>query len=95
MPDEASDLEAIQEAQRLLATIPEYDWLTQSTQPWFTVAEVAPHMSVSKETVRGWCEAGQIKHATLYQQQVGWRMPRSGLALFFAERVRERQQSAG
>ena len=90
-PDE-TDLEAIAEAQRLLASIPEYHWLTQSDQAWFTVAEVAPNMAVSKETVRGWCEAGQIKHATLYQQQVGWRMPRSGLLLFFAERVRERQQ---
>lgn len=95
MPDDTGEIAEVQAAQLELATIPEYDWLTQSDEPWFTVAQVAPHMGVSKETVRGWCENGHIKHATLYQQQVGWRMPRSGLLLFFARRVREGQQSAG
>ncbi len=95
MPDETVENEEIQAAQQALVAIPEYDWLTRSSQPWFTVAEVAPQMGVSKETVRGWCESGQIKHATLYQQQVGWRMPRSGLLVFFAQRVRDSQQNAG
>lgn len=93
MPDENS--EEVQESQQTLEAIPEYDWLTRSEQQWFTVSEVAPHMAVSKETVRDWCETGQIKHATLYKQQVGWRMPRSGLMLFFAKRVREREQHVG
>ncbi len=103
MPDERDDAaenEEVQEAQRTLAAIPEYDWLTRSTQPWFSVSEIAPQMGVSKEAVRGWCERGEIQHATLYTQQVGWRMPRSGLLMFFAARVRageqrDGQQSAG
>lgn len=84
MPDDSNEVRA---AERVLHAIPEYDWLSRSGQQWYTVSEVAPQMAVSKEMVRAWCERGQIVGAVLYGQQIGWRMPRSGLLLFFAEIV--------
>lgn len=77
-----------------LNAIPEYDWLTKSAQSWWTVAEVSLHTGVSHETVRSRCESGEIPGAIQYDRPVGWRMPRSGLLAFYAERYR-RQGRAG
>lgn len=86
MPDgENAD---VQEAERWLGAIPEYDWLTTSGQQWHTAAEVSEHIAVAKDAIRRWCERGQIAGAVLYGQQIGWRMPRSGLLLHFARMAR-------
>lgn len=82
------EADAVREAERILQATPEYDWLARSGQQWYTVAEVATAVAVSKALVRAWCERGQIAGAVLYGQQIGWRLPRSGLLLFFAEIVR-------
>lgn len=82
------ETDEVREAERILQTTPEYDWLARSGQQWYTVAEVATAMAVSKNMVRSWCERGQIAGAVIYGQQIGWRLPRSGLLLFFAEIVR-------
>lgn len=87
-PDDGISGEELREAEQTLGGIPEYAWLTQSGTQWYTVAEVAEAMNVGKDVVRRWCERGQIANAVMYGQQIGWRMPRSGLLLFFAEIVR-------
>ena len=80
MPDEAT----IEGALRFLSGIPEYRWLTDSEQQWWTVTQVAGHMGLSDDAVRAAAKRGDIPGAVLYAQQVGWRLPRSGLAVYFA-----------
>lgn len=81
----AADDETIEAALRLLAGVPEYAWLTAETAAqWFTAAQVAEKMGVSDDAVRHAASRGEIPGAVLYKQQVGWRLPRSGLALYFA-----------
>lgn len=88
MPDE-------REALAMLREIPEYDWLTGSDAPWWTVEQVASHTGVSEETVRSRAKGGEIPGAIQYDRPVGWRLPRSGLLAFYSERYRRQQQSAG
>lgn len=87
MPDQSENAE-VRAAEQQLQAIPEYDWIARSGQQWFTVSEVATAMAVGKEAVRGWCERGLIAGAVMYGQQIGWRMPRSGLLLYLADLVR-------
>lgn len=75
---------SVERAAEVLSGIPEYAWLVESDQPWWKAAEVAKHAGVTADVVRSWCDSGKIQGAMLYAQQVGWRMPRSGLLLFFA-----------
>ena len=92
MPDEAT----IEAALRLLSEIPEYHWLTATTgRQWWSVSEVAAYMGVTDDTVRAWAKRGDIPGAVLYQQQVGWRLPRSGLAVYFATLQRRQHGQAG
>lgn len=85
MPDEG-------EALAILSAIPEYDWLTKSDTPWWTVEQVAAHSGVSKDVVRSRAESGEIPGAILYERPVGWRLPRSGLLAFYSERYRRQRQ---
>ena len=80
--------EELRAAEQTLRAIPEYAWLADSGQQWYTVAEVAEAVSIGKDVIRRWCERGLIANAVMYGQQIGWRLPRSGLLLFFAEIVR-------
>jgi hypothetical protein len=75
------ELQAIVER---LAKWPEYDWLTQSGESWFKVSDVAEGLGFSRETVRAMCERGAIPGAVFYGQQLGWRMPQSGLLEYLA-----------
>lgn len=86
--NDAQEAQDVREATQALAPFPEYDWLTKSGTQWYTVAEVADQLAISKEAVRGWCERGLIVPANLYGQQIGWRLSRSGLLVFFARIVR-------
>lgn len=94
MPDHPDDgtqginSEELRAAEQTLRAIPEYAWLAESGQQWYTVAEVAEAMSIGKDVIRRWCERGLIANAVMYGQQIGWRLPRSGLLLFFATIVR-------
>lgn len=72
----------IDTAERKLAGIPEYSWLTASRNEWWTVSEIAEHLRVGNKTVLAWC-AG-IAGATKLSQQAGWRIPRSGLLVYLA-----------
>lgn len=94
MPDgiDRAELEA---AERLLRETPEYAWITESGQQWYTVSEVVEATTVAATTVRAWCDRGQIAGAVFYGQQIGWRMPRSGLLLFFASLARGGRRGHG
>ncbi len=72
-------------AEPILARLPEYAWLTSSSKPWWTVAEVAENLVIGASAVRNWCEQGLIPGAVLHSRQLGWRMPRSGLMQYLAE----------
>ena len=71
-------------AEQLLAAIPEYAWLVQSGKQWWTVAEVSEALGIGLGAVRALAERGDIAGAVLYGQQIGWRLPRSGLVLYLA-----------
>lgn len=88
MPDEAT----IEAAFRLLSGMLEYRWLTGTDHQWFTVADVSAHMGISDDAVRAAAKRGDIPGAVLYASQVGWRLPRSGLAVYFAGLYGRQQQ---
>jgi len=75
----------VDEAERVLAKLPEYSWLTGTQKSWWTVAEVAENLAIGASAVRNWCEQGLIPGAVLHSRQLGWRMPRSGLPQYLAE----------
>ena len=80
--------EEVQEAERIVMQILEYRWL-RDEKSWYSVIEVAEKLGIGRESVRKWCESGDIPGAMNFQpQQVGWRIPRSGLLLFLA-RIRK------
>jgi hypothetical protein len=91
MPEDTEMQAALNE----LRSIPEFGWIVSDVKPWYTVSEVAELAGVSRDVVRGWIEQHLIRGATLYSAQVGWRMPRSGLAIHFAESVRQSSAQAG
>lgn len=72
------------DAETTLSKIPEYNWLTKSSQQWWTVQQVAVGMGVGESVVRQRCTSGEIQGAYLASQQAGWRIPRSGLLVFLA-----------
>ncbi len=75
----------LQEAERILAQLPEYAWLTGSRKSWWTVSEVAEQLEIGESAVRSWCERGLIPGAVLHTRQLGWRIPKSGLIQYLAE----------
>ncbi|HEX9413779.1 MAG TPA: helix-turn-helix domain-containing protein [Ktedonobacterales bacterium] len=72
------------EAEAVLRQWPEYAWLTESGVQWYRVGDVADHLGMSRETMRAMCERGAIPGAVNYGQQLGWRIPRSGLLRYLA-----------
>lgn len=78
-------------AEQTLRTIPEYRWLVNSEQPFWSSGNVAEHLAVSPTTVRLWCESGGIVGAAFYGGRIGWRMPRSGLIIFLAGLIGQRR----
>jgi hypothetical protein len=76
--------EEFREAERLLSARLEYTWLIQSGKQWFNLSDVARGAGLSRDTVRGLCEAGSIPGAIYYNPDIGWRIPYSGLVEYFA-----------
>ena len=73
------------EALTILQGIREFDWLTKSDQLWYSITDVSHASGVGKDSVRKWCENGEFPDAMNYQPvQIGWRIPRSNLMVFFA-----------
>lgn len=87
--------EELERFEKSLSIRPEYNWLTQNPSPWRNMSEVATGMGVSRQTIKSWCERGQIPGAIDYGQDIGWRMPRSGLIEFIANLQRGASGQAG
>jgi hypothetical protein len=74
----------VEQAQAILARIPEYAWLTSGNEQWYSPGEVAAAMGINAATVRLWCDRGDVVGAINYGGRMGWKLPRSGLLLYFA-----------
>ena len=84
MPEPTMD--EVARAEEVLARIPELAPIVSDPRPFWKTGEVAALLGVTDHIVRGWCESGQIRGAIKYEQNVGWRIPRSGLLVFLASR---------
>ena len=73
----------VEDAERLLDTVPEYHWLTRNTQAWWSTREIAKGLGVSVNIVLGWCKSRQIPGAVEYPGR--WSIPRSALLIFLAK----------
>jgi len=74
------------EALAYLNQYPEFDWLTKADkQKWFKIDEVSGPLQIGDGFVRNACDRGDIDGAINYGPGLGWRMPRRGLLLFFAQ----------
>jgi len=82
------------ESERLLQARPEYAWLFTTRKEWYNVAESARGLGVSRTKVTEWCKEKVIPGVIYYGEDVGYRIPRSGLIVFLVERLGE-QQNAG
>lgn len=79
------DATEVAQAERALRAHPEYRWLWDSGLQWYRVSDIVKATDFTADTIEGWCKQGQIRHAAYFGQQIGWRIPRSGLILFFAQ----------
>ena len=75
-----------EEAETILRPLPEYHVFTENKKPWWTAQEVAEGLGIGTAIVRGWCENQDIVGAVKYPGPAGWRMPRSTLLPFLAQR---------
>jgi hypothetical protein len=83
----------MQEFERAVAARPEYAWVFAG-DGWFNVAEIARGLGVSRKIVTDWCRDSAFPGALYYGDNVGYRIPRSGLIEFLAKRL-SGQQNAG
>lgn len=83
----------VQEAEEILRGIPEYSWIVESDQSFWRTGDILQAMGISAGTIIQWCKDGLIDGATNFGGALGWRMPRSGLLLFFAARVKRHRTS--
>lgn len=65
----------------------EYVWLLDSDLVFFTIPEVARHARMDEYAIRLRCESGEIPGSVRHGGKTGWRIPRSGLILYFASRL--------
>jgi len=84
MPDDFRQRVAL--ALEVLQRNPDYDWLTRSSRPVFRASEVAEILSLDIKTVNSWCTDGLIEEAANFDR-AGWRLPRSSLLVFLAQRI--------
>ncbi len=74
------------QAEAILGTLPEYDIFTKDKKPWWTTDDVAKALGVGRQIVLDWCANQDIIGAVKYPGAAGWRMPRSQLLIFLAQR---------
>jgi excisionase family DNA binding protein len=61
---------------------------------WLTVQEIAAEIKVDEETVRRWIRRGQLPYLELGAGKAGYRIKRSDLNQFVAQRYRETGKAA-
>lgn len=87
--------EELAAAEAQLAQRPEFAWLFEPGHgPWYQAAEVARGAGVARDTARDWCKDGKIPGAIYYGEDIGWKIPQSGLVEFFTS-LQRRQHQAG
>lgn len=73
-------------AETYLKQFPEFNWLTNADPDhWFKVNEVADPLRIGESFVRNAADRGEIDGAINYGPGLGWRLPRRGLLIFFAQ----------
>jgi hypothetical protein len=73
-----------EQAGQLLDALPEYHWLTRSSQAWWSAAEIAKGMAIHGSIVTAWLKNKEIPGAIEYPGK--WAVPRSALLVFLAKR---------
>ncbi len=68
--------------------------MTDEHDPWLTVEQVASHLAVAEETVRRWIRAGDLAVLDLGTRRAGYRIRRSDLDAFIAERYGPLEKAA-
>lgn len=72
-------------AEAILRRIPEFDWLTGNERQWFAVNRIVHGYAMANETVKRL--APKVPGAMQYPGSGRWRIPRSGLMVYFARKV--------
>ena len=60
--------------------------MTDDQDPWLTVEQVAAHLTVTEETVRKWIRVGDLPVLDLGTRRAGYRIRKSDLDRFIAQR---------
>jgi excisionase family DNA binding protein len=81
-----ADSLTIEQAEAILGALPEYDTFTKDKKIWWGADEVAKGLGVGRQIVLDWCDNGSINGAVQYPGRAGWRIPRSQLLIFLAQR---------
>lgn len=79
------------DSESMLKARPEFAWVLAPGDGWFNVSEIARGLGVSRKIVTDWCRDGAIPGVVYYGEDVGYRVPRSGLIEFLAARLRGQQ----
>lgn len=71
-------------AQQFVCARPEYAWVCAHPDDFFTISDIARYTHLSRESVRGLVEGKAFPGAIRYSENIGWRIPRSGLVEYYA-----------
>ena len=87
--------ETLEEAETYLRQkgVPEDAWVLNSGQLFYRVSEVEGKLfGLTGDAIRSLASSGQIPNAVQPSQQVGWRLPRSGIIYYIAQIRRTQEQ---
>lgn len=87
--------ETLEEAERYLRQkgVPEDGWVLNSGQLFYRVSEVEGKLfGLNGDAIRTLASSGQVPNAVQPSQQVGWRLPRSGIIFYIAQVRRAQEQ---
>jgi len=79
------------EAEKILRSVPGYDWLLNDGRSFWTPQELEPFLGISFQTIRRWADAGVIP-GSLNFGSTGIRIPRGGLMIYLAGKLTGGQQ---
>jgi predicted DNA-binding transcriptional regulator AlpA len=75
------------QAQEFVCSRPEYSWVCMHPDDFFTISDIARYTGLSRESVRGLIESATFPGAIRYSENIGWRVPRSGLVEYYAKQL--------
>jgi hypothetical protein len=86
------------EAERYLRSVgwDEDRWILDEGSQWLRVGELEGRLfGLAANSVSKLAQTGQFPGAVLPSQQAGWRIPRSGVIYYIAQRRRETERQFG